>query len=261
MKIYKSITLTELSNADASVGETIVCPTKENPNDYQVWLQRIKGIYTPCGKFTDLKTAIKYAERLENPTLIKQGYQVVELDHRQKLIIYYDQLEGEVKDYILNSEHITHDVIQLNESGISVRFASAKETEIEQQNRLHKRDELVWFGQYLLSDERRKLFSTHPVFGTDNLEERLKQVHHSDYENFKVWQRNRPELYDLSLDENDQIVKTRTQDRGMTSDRDYEMRLLYEVNTMCEESLSEESFQSYKNIVKELIQNRKGLKA
>jgi len=41
----------------------------------------------------------------------------------------------------------------------------------------------VNFGNYLLSEERKRLFENHPEpVGT--LEERLSKVHHSDIENF-----------------------------------------------------------------------------
>lgn len=46
----------------------------------------------------------------------------------------------------------------------------------------NKKD-LVDFGNYLLSEERKELFKQHPEpVGT--LEERLSKVHHSDIENF-----------------------------------------------------------------------------
>jgi len=46
----------------------------------------------------------------------------------------------------------------------------------------NKKD-LVNFGNYLLSEERKRLFENHPEpVGT--LEERLSKVHHSDIENF-----------------------------------------------------------------------------
>lgn len=46
----------------------------------------------------------------------------------------------------------------------------------------NKKD-LVDFGNYLLSEERKRLFENHPEpVGT--LEERLSKVHHSDVENF-----------------------------------------------------------------------------
>lgn len=41
------------------------------------------------------------------------------------------------------------------------------------------------FVAYLLSVERRKLFESHPIFGSDDLEERLAQIHHSDVANFQ----------------------------------------------------------------------------
>ena len=47
----------------------------------------------------------------------------------------------------------------------------------------NKRD-LVKFGNYLGSEERKQLFKTHPEFGEQHLEERLSQVHNSDIENW-----------------------------------------------------------------------------
>ncbi len=48
-----------------------------------------------------------------------------------------------------------------------------------------KRKHLISFGNYLLSDERRKSFEQHSELGTTNIEERLKEVHHADVENWK----------------------------------------------------------------------------
>lgn len=45
--------------------------------------------------------------------------------------------------------------------------------------------DLVSFGNYLLSDERKKLFENHPEPTSLSLEERLSQVHHADIENWK----------------------------------------------------------------------------
>lgn len=46
----------------------------------------------------------------------------------------------------------------------------------------NKKD-LVNFGNYLLSEERKKLFESHPEH-ISSLEERLSKVHHADVENF-----------------------------------------------------------------------------
>ena len=46
----------------------------------------------------------------------------------------------------------------------------------------NKKD-LVDFGNYLLSKERKELFKLHPK-PIGSLEERLSKVHHSDIENF-----------------------------------------------------------------------------
>jgi len=46
------------------------------------------------------------------------------------------------------------------------------------------RKDLIEFGQYLLSPERRDLYSNHPIHNGETLEERLKNVSHSDVENF-----------------------------------------------------------------------------
>lgn len=47
----------------------------------------------------------------------------------------------------------------------------------------NKRD-LISFGNYLLSDERRELYKNHPELGDKNLEERLLGVHKSDIDNW-----------------------------------------------------------------------------
>lgn len=46
--------------------------------------------------------------------------------------------------------------------------------------------DLVSFGDYLLSSERRKLYEEHPMFPEgEALEQRLAQVNHADFENWK----------------------------------------------------------------------------
>jgi len=248
MKIFKAVTLTEVSEVGANIGETIVCPTKENPNDYQVYVHRVKGIYTPCGKFTDLKTAIKYAERLENPSMIKQGYQIIELSHSQKLIIYYDQMNEEVLDYIHCSEQISDVSIQLEESGLSIRFIIPKETEIQQMNRLNHRDEMVGFGNYLLSSERRERFASHPVLGDRNLEQRLSEVCHSDFDNYQAW---------LKLKDSD----TPLESEPIEIEPHLDIQTLTYFEKMCQESCSPEVYHLFKDkVVGELKMNRKGLR-
>ena len=47
------------------------------------------------------------------------------------------------------------------------------------------RKDLVRFGEYLLSEERRELYKQNPNFPNELLlEERLSEVSHSDIENF-----------------------------------------------------------------------------
>ncbi len=50
----------------------------------------------------------------------------------------------------------------------------------------YNRKDLVSFGKYLLSEQRRYLFASHPEFGEKRLEERLSDVHDSDIENWKI---------------------------------------------------------------------------
>lgn len=56
----------------------------------------------------------------------------------------------------------------------------------------NKKD-MVSFGNYLLSEQRRDLFASHPDFGEKNLKERLSYVHDSDIENWKI-EATRPKL-------------------------------------------------------------------
>lgn len=44
--------------------------------------------------------------------------------------------------------------------------------------------DLISFGNYLLSQERRELYKTHPDYTPNRYEERLSTVNHSDIENF-----------------------------------------------------------------------------
>lgn len=71
------------------------------------------------------------------------------------------------------------------------------------------RKDLISFGKYLLSTERRELFLNHP--NTDklpqSLEERLEQVHHSDIENWAINQDSRDfrfSRYDMLMFAGDQ---------------------------------------------------------
>lgn len=46
--------------------------------------------------------------------------------------------------------------------------------------------DLISFGKYLLGQKRRKSFQSNPSFNNDLLlEERLREVHHADIENFR----------------------------------------------------------------------------
>ena len=49
--------------------------------------------------------------------------------------------------------------------------------------------DLISFGNYLLSEERKESFKANPQFPNDELlEERLSNVHHADIENWKYLQ-------------------------------------------------------------------------
>lgn len=45
-------------------------------------------------------------------------------------------------------------------------------------------EDLVSFGEYMMSDQRRKLYEEHPEIGSENIEERLKSVHNADLANW-----------------------------------------------------------------------------
>ncbi len=48
--------------------------------------------------------------------------------------------------------------------------------------------DMVSFGNYLLSKDRRDLFDNNPNFPNgDRLQERLSEVHDSDFDNWKLW--------------------------------------------------------------------------
>lgn len=52
--------------------------------------------------------------------------------------------------------------------------------------RLFTEAELVTFGNYLLSDTRKRLYKQHPELKAKHLKDRLSQVNHADVENFKA---------------------------------------------------------------------------
>lgn len=59
---------------------------------------------------------------------------------------------------------------------------------IEQQNKI---SEMIFFGEYLMSDDRRESFASNPTLGDENLEERLKEVHKSDIDNWQIWRKQK----------------------------------------------------------------------
>lgn len=249
MKIFKGVNLSQLSSTEAKVGETIVCRSKENHNDFQIYIQRVEGVYTPMGKFVDLATAIRFAEKLETPTMVEHGYQILSLDHVQKMIIYYSTIEDEIEQYIENTEQLSDEAFQIGESGISVCFIVPKENVIERTNRLIEKSEMVHFGNYILSDYRRRLYASHLELGTESLDERLSEVSHADVEHFDVWRRS-----------NDENVAIMPSYKGETIDRVLEMDTCSTMKKMCEESLSPEGMERFEKVIEELVNNRKGLK-
>lgn len=44
--------------------------------------------------------------------------------------------------------------------------------------------DMISFGKYLLSDERKESFKKHPELKSLNIKERLSEVHHADVENW-----------------------------------------------------------------------------
>ncbi len=49
----------------------------------------------------------------------------------------------------------------------------------------YNKTDMVLFGNYLLSEKRRELYKSHPELGDTNLEERLSNVGHWDFANWK----------------------------------------------------------------------------
>lgn len=58
------------------------------------------------------------------------------------------------------------------------------------ETKLVHRQQLIDFGCYLLSDERKERFSNHPIKEKD-LTERLAEVHYADIENWLESQKNK----------------------------------------------------------------------
>jgi hypothetical protein len=55
-----------------------------------------------------------------------------------------------------------------------------------EQKRFFTEAELVTFGNYLLSETRKKAYRQHPELKSKHLKDRLSQVNHADLENFKA---------------------------------------------------------------------------
>ena len=56
------------------------------------------------------------------------------------------------------------------------------------------------FEEYQQSDERRKLYENHPVFGKERLKERLADVNHADRENFKFFtEKNNQDVFHMKF--------------------------------------------------------------
>jgi len=51
--------------------------------------------------------------------------------------------------------------------------------------------DIVSFGEYLLSEERKQMILNHPESENSDIETRLKSVSHADIENWKVWKRKK----------------------------------------------------------------------
>ena len=55
----------------------------------------------------------------------------------------------------------------------------------------YNRKDVVSFGNYLLSEERKNLIVNHPMSTTENIPRRLVEVSHADVENWKQWMINK----------------------------------------------------------------------
>jgi len=51
---------------------------------------------------------------------------------------------------------------------------------------LYTDKDMVSFGEYLLSKERRDILKSHPEFEDDRFMERYSQVSHADFENWRI---------------------------------------------------------------------------
>lgn len=67
----------------------------------------------------------------------------------------------------------------------------------------NKKD-LVDFGLYLLSKERKEFLASHSGFSPESLENRLQQVNHSDVENF-LYLKNKPVVIELTAHTPEQL--------------------------------------------------------
>jgi hypothetical protein len=250
MKIFKNTSLTDEIMQSVSVGETVI--TKGNrehektgayPYAHFFVLQCTSpGAFPYQGGFNNLKNAVTFAASIERPDLVNSSFQTIEMAGGQKMVIYYIQSEEDVVNYIDAIDHISSEACPVGQSGISIRFIHPEVSMAEQMSKQaidSKRQDLVLFGQYMMSEERRKRFASHPEFGDLNLDHRLAVVHDRDFGWFEEYRK----IF-----------------RGESKEPKAEQDLLYQVKLICEESLSPEGMQKFDDVVKEIVNNRKGLK-
>ena len=184
MKVFKNALFKNLVSdtlQQMHVGEAIITKCADIPQNFEIHVQRLKGLWTPCGKFTDLKTAISFATKLERPTMIEHGYQVIPLDHKQNLILYYTEIESKIEEYISDTGQVSRARYAIGESGIALQYCEFIEAPIISTVDDLENAKMIAFGNYLLSDERRERYAR---FDEHNLEERLSQVSDADVRNF-----------------------------------------------------------------------------
>lgn len=187
MIIYKNKTLANVDTSQVSVGEIIITQSKsqtDSKQNFTVYFHRISSVFKPLGDFPNLMSAISFGESFENQTIMKDGYQIIKLGSLDEIIIYYPQYTEYVHSFAKKTgrEKVGH-ATQLEGHSIIVEFYTKNPTVKAEVTAVDESD-LVSFGLYVLSLEREDRLKSN-----DNTnipyEDRFRDVHHADIENWK----------------------------------------------------------------------------
>ncbi len=185
MVIYKNRLFSRLDKTGVKVGEILITKS-ESEHEFQnfsVHFKRLEGIYKPLGEFNDLASAISFGETFENNTMINDGYQVIELGAGQSVIVYYRQYYDQIRKLTEQMGRVMDGTYDVGESGILISYVRTLEKNVAQKITAVDDGDLISFGNYLLSDERRE--AKERSHGSAVIDHAMAEVSHADVANWK----------------------------------------------------------------------------